>query len=199
MDAFSEDNTRRLVAFRRAAARVHDVLDRHRGQRFSFSIGPPGPGREEFEGLPEDTFVRLITDVRLVYLAKQEAYFPRVFNVVRARLDPSLHEHLDIVKTNWELAQGRGVHFYSNGISMSTREAFEAYMHGELFHQDPKHLKRAELVRRFGYSSLFELQMMTWALAQTIIQLDGFLAYILSEEPLPLGPDIAGWLRARAL
>lgn len=197
-DADSERSTARLQAFRRAAERAHDVLDRFPDQRFITRFAIPGKP-DELTGLPVDTFVRLLADVRLVYLPGQEAHFNLVYNIVRARLEPSLHSQLSVVKANWKASMGRGSVFQSVSSGATTtltvRQAIEVLMHGELFHQDPELQDGAELLRKLGSLSTVVLQNSLWHLAQTVVQLDGFVAYLLNEPPLKRGPNIAEWAR----
>jgi hypothetical protein len=128
-DAHSERSTERLRAFRRAAERAHDVVERFPDQSFSTRVGAVGRP-DELTGLREDTFVRLTADVRPVFLPKQEACFDPVYNIVLARLQQDLHEHLAIVKENWKQSIGKGTIFQSlsaeEEINLSIRQGLES-------------------------------------------------------------------------
>lgn len=201
-DAHTERSTARLRAFRRAAALAHDVLERFPDQRFSVHVAVPGRP-DVLTGLPDDTFVRLCTNVRLAYAEGQEAYFYRVYNIVLARLDELVRPHLPVVKANWEGAAGKSVVFQRiiDGVALDTLsigDALELAMNADIFHQDHEKQQSMQFLRDLGPLSMVVLQQAVWSLAFTMVQLDGFIAYILQEERLPLGPDIAGWVRAQA-
>jgi hypothetical protein len=187
--ALSEEEITRLKAYRRASYRAHGVVDKFWGVRFTATMG--GPSGNVVNGLPDESFITLLTAIRLVYLQKEPAHFERTVKTLRRILPKEFGDALDVIAGNWESSRGpRGIVFRGPTVSMSIWEALDSLINGIVFHQDEQHAVKARLLEQVSPLSDAPLQLTAFLMGQTMVQLDSLVAHALGEPPLRRGPTI---------
>lgn len=191
----SEEDSKPLRRYRRAAGHVHQRLLPYAAQQFKVSLG--GDGRNEANHLiPEGDFIALLSSFRKVFATKEMMNFGRIANLTYRVGNPDIRRTVSQVREGWDEAFKLPIALDLHGESFTSRSILHTWINGEEFHQDESLENRAALLRSLGPLTNCILQIVVHRACFAVLGLDNVCGLLLG-EPLRALPVVPAQDRAR--
>ena len=197
------EESRRLAAFRRAAAQVRDASIISQARTINIHARPGDPGYMDIyvELLDSEPFRSLALAVRLVYQQGEPAHFYSICNLLHLRTSGSLRESVARIRAEYAaaLVETSGEVLTEEGDILrrfSATEVLETWLYGIAFHQNQELEHDVRLLESTGPLFAWSVQATALQLAGRVLDLDDIVAQLLGEPLLPRitagGSNVAG-------
>ena len=187
----ASDDLARLQSFREAArqVRVATIIDKGLGANVNVWEDASGQLHISSDLLDREAFVALSASLRLVYMEKEAAHLYGVCNVLWRHASEDVHEHIAAIRGFYSevlrtAAGGFTLTTETGSRLVRSEELLEAWMYGEVFHQDPDKRQLLQLLRKHPLFQ-FNLQSTVMLLCGRVLDLDDIVADLLGEPRVP--------------
>jgi hypothetical protein len=190
----SDDELEAIRGYRRAARRLHSKVAPHASHKFRahlFRENEP----DAADLIPELDFLAILVAFRIIFATKSSTNFGRICNTLWTIGDSEIRRLVGIIREGWNQSlryPAQVVLFEKTFVPLTL---LEAWMNGEVFHQDAELARSVELIKNEGVVSFMLMQLAVWQASFSAVSLDGVCALVLDEEVLPLLADPAREIR----
>lgn len=184
----SAREVQRLRAFRGAAGEVHEAYQLVANHKFTLTFFRKGRPPIDAKLITKPRFRTLAFAVRLCYLQKERAHFPRVADLVIGSARGDTKELANSVREAWThtLTHTFVLRIAKPALSFNPQSLYDDWLGGRSAHQEEARRGRLTALKPLDRAGTFVLQMTVKRLAECILALDSLVAELLGEPKPPL-------------
>ena len=180
-----ESEVSQFRSYRTAAARLHARLSPFSSHEFRAHLFRENEA-DAAELIPEKDFLAILVAFRIVFAERSPTQFGRICNLAWKVGDDEIRRLVQVVRHGWKESFASPIQVILHEQALDSATILNAWMNGEVFHQDDALTRSVELIRYEGALSLMLLQFSVWMASFTAVSLDGICSLVLDEPTLPL-------------